>query len=217
MRIAISISGVSYEDGSKYRYRNYEDAVDSFNENVIDYLDKQGHDVFTFLYTYQTIKSNDILERYNNFTEAKFIDEDNQYIPNGQTVQAVNVIAGLNEVLEWDFDYVIRARFDQKFLNNPFTTYDWDFDKVNFLWREPEHETLPLVNDTFFGFPYKWTRSIIESIEDAELRPHKGIAIALHNLYQPTIDRVGKENVKILDQRFVTREMNTLYKLTRHA
>lgn len=217
MRIAISIAGVSYEDGSKYRYRNYEDSVNEFNNNVIDYLKSQGNEVFTFIYTYQTDKCNDIINTYNEFTEAKFIDENNQFIPLGQTIQAVNIIAGLNEVLNWEFDYVIRARFDQKFLNNPFTTYDWDFDKVNFLWREPSHETLPLVNDTFFGFPYEWTRSIIESIKDSELNPHKGIRIALHNLHQPIIDRVGLENVKILDERFVTAEMNKLYKLTRHA
>ena len=132
MRIAISIAGVSYEDGSKYRYRNYEDSVNEFNNNVIDYLKSQGNEVFTFIYTYQTDKCNDIINTYNEFTEAKFIDENNQFIPLGQTIQAVNIIAGLNEVLNWEFDYVIRARFDQKFLNNPFTTYDWDFDKVNF-------------------------------------------------------------------------------------
>lgn len=216
MRIAISIAGVSYETGNRYRYRNYEDAVDSFNKNVIDYLVAEGHEVFTFLYTYQTIKSAELPDAYNRFTEARFIEENNQYIPEGQSVQAINIIRALEDVNEWDFDYVIRARFDQKFLKNPFTTYDWDFSKINLLWREPSHETLPLVNDTFFGFPFKWTRDVIESIKDSELRPHKGIRIALHNLYQPLIDRVGKENVKILDERFVNAQMNDLYKLTRH-
>ena len=216
MRIAICISGVSYNNDGINRYRNYEDAVDSFNENVIDYLTKQGHDVFTFLYTYQTIKTNDILGAYNNFTEAKFIDEHNQYIPQGQTTQAINLIRSLDMVKDLDFDFVLRARFDQKFLTNPFTTYNWDFDKVNFLWREPEQHSLPLVNDTFFGWPHKWTNDIIDSIIDCELNPYKGVKIAIHNLNQPILGRIGKDNIKLLDDRFVTREMNTLYKLTRH-
>jgi hypothetical protein len=119
-------------------------------------------------------------------------------------------------VKDLDFDFVLRARFDQKFLTNPFTTYNWDFDKVNFLWREPEHHSLPLVNDTFFGWPHRWTNDIIDSIIDCELNPYNGVKIAIHNLNQPILGRIGKDNIKILDDRFVTREMNTLYKLTRH-
>ena len=72
MKIAICISGVSYNNDGINRYRNYEDAVDSFNENVIDYLTKEGHDVFTFLYTYQTIKTNDILEAYNSLIPCSY-------------------------------------------------------------------------------------------------------------------------------------------------
>lgn len=216
MRIAICISGVSYNNDGINRYRNYEDAVDSFNENVIDYLIEQGNDVSTYLYTYTSEKTPQLLKSYNAFTAAYLDNIETQYIPQGQTTQGINLIRSLEMIKDLDFDFVLRARFDQKFLKNPFTTYHWDFDKVNFLWREPEYHSLPLVNDTFFGWPHKWTNQIIESIIDCELNPYNGIKIAIHNLNQPILERIGKDNIKILDEAFVTREMNTLYKLTRH-
>ena len=47
-----------------------------------------------------------------------------------------------------DLDLVISTRFDINFFKNPFKEYQYDFNKCNFLWREPEYLELPIVNDT---------------------------------------------------------------------
>jgi len=216
LKIGISIAGVHWEDGSKYRYRNYEDAVNEFNTNIIQSLIDLGHEPYVFLYTYSTPKINQLLNAYTHFTDAVIVDENNQWIPSGQSVQAVNIIRGLDTLKGLNLDFIIRARFDQKFLLNPFKEYNWDWNKANFLWREPAHHDLPLLNDTFFGWPAKWTEQIQHTIEDSELRPYNGIRIALHNLYRPLAEKIGEENIKLLDDRYVTKEWNKLYKLTRH-
>ena len=215
MKIGISITGVSYEINRKQeRYRNYEDAVNEFFEFVINPLKEMGHEVNIYIYTYTSDKKDAILERYNP-KKWEFIDYDEQVLIDGLSVQGHNVQKGLEQLVGEDLDIVIRARYDQKFLSNPFEVYDWEWDKVNFLWREESYESLPLVNDTFFSFPYHMLDEMKLALMDAELNPHKGVRIALHNLYQPTIDRVGLENVKLLDGTYMKEAWNKLYKLTR--
>lgn len=216
LKIGISIAGVHWDDGSKYRYRDYRDAVDEFNQNIIGSLFDLGHKPYVFLYTYRTSKIEELRKAYNCFTHTVIVDEDCQQIPAGQSAQAINIIRGLEGVKGLDLDFIIRARFDQKFLLNPFREYDWDWNKANFLWREPEYHHLPLLNDTFFGWPAGWTGQIQAAIEDSELRPYGGIRVALHNLYRPLAEKIGEENIRVLDERWVTKEWNKLYKLTRH-
>ena len=215
MKIGISITGVSYEINRKQeRYRNYEDAVNEFFEFVVNPLKEMGHEVNIYIYTYISDKVNAILERYNP-KKWEFIDYDEQVLMDGLSVQGHNIQKGLEQLIGEDLDVVIRARYDQKFLSNPFEVYDWEWDKVNFLWREESYESLPLVNDTFFSFPYHMLDNMKLALIDAELNPHKRVRIALHNLYQPTIDRVGLENVKLLDGTYMKESWNKLYKLTR--
>ena len=45
MKIGINLVGVSYNDGTAGRYRNYEDAVDGFMKNVVNPLKEEGHEV----------------------------------------------------------------------------------------------------------------------------------------------------------------------------
>lgn len=216
MKIGINLSGVYYDDGSKYRYRNYEESINEFNQYIVEPLKKQGHDVVFYIYSYNTSKVNNIKKSFQPLIKSKFIDEHNQILIPGTSVQNTNLICGLRDMLGEKIDVIIRARFDQKFMMNPFEVYDWDFNKFNFLWREPEMHDLPLVNDTFFIFPSNMLTDVIDSLLECELNPYKNIKVALHNLYWPIVNRVGIENVKILDDRFVTKEMNELYTLTRH-
>ena len=56
MRIGINLVGVSYNDGSIGRYRNYEDALDGFMTNIVNPLKEEGHDIFFYLFTYDSVK-----------------------------------------------------------------------------------------------------------------------------------------------------------------
>ena len=215
MKIGISLAGVHYEDGSIYRYRNYEDSVNEFFQYVVEPLRDMGHEVVFYIYSYITPKMEDVKARFQPIIKAEFIDEKTQELIPGTTVQNTNIIQCFNIMLGEDLDVIIRARFDQKFNRNIFEEYDWEFDKFNFLWREPEIHDLPLVNDTFFTFPASMLKDVRDSMLDVELRPYRGIRIALHNMYWTVANRVGVDNVLILDERYVTAQMNDLYTLTR--
>lgn len=215
MKIGISISGVHYDDGNIYRYRNYEDAVNEFFTHVVNPLRDMGHEVVFYLYSYNTIKTEDVKKQFQPLIKSEFVDQRTQRLIPGTTVQNTNIIRGFMNMVGEDLDVIIRARFDQKFNKDVFKEYNWDFDKFNFLWREPEMHDLPLVNDTFFIFPSNMLEKIIEAMLDVELNPHKGIKVALHNMYWTVVNKVGEENIQILDERFVTSEMNELYTLTR--
>jgi hypothetical protein len=217
MKIGIAMPGVSYDDGSIYRYRNYEESINSFYEFIVNPLRKEGHEVFFYIYTYDTIKTENIKKDFFPIKKFQFINQKAQILNDGLTVQNHNLIECFNMMLDENLDLVIKARFDIKFLKNPFEAYSWDFNKINFLWREPLMEDLPLVNDVFFTFPYKFINHIIDSFLECELNPHNNIRIALHNIYNPLLKRIDKNEISWVDNRFVSNNENDLYILNRKA
>jgi len=213
MKIGINLSGVSYE--THHRNRNFEESLDSFNKYIVEPLLNDNHNIKFYIYTYETIKTEEVKKSYQPLCKYKFIDEVTQNILPNFTEQGHNLYNGLLDMVDEDLDIVIRARFDQKFNYNPLTYYKWDFNKAVFLWREPLRTDLPLLNDTFFTFPYYMLNDVIQSIYDLEVNPAHGVKYSLHNMYIPLTNRVGTENVMWVDNEFRTKEMNNLYTLTR--
>ena len=62
MKIGINLVGVSYNDGKIGRYRNYEDAIDGFMTNVVNPLKEEGHEISFYLFTYDSLKKEDIIK-----------------------------------------------------------------------------------------------------------------------------------------------------------
>jgi hypothetical protein len=91
--------------------------------------------------------------------------------------------------------------------------YDWT--KCNFLWREPEFTHIPIVSDTFIVFPHHMTQNLINSIHRMETNPPHRVGVAMHNIYVPMCDEVGKENVKIVCDEFHKSNINPYFILTR--
>lgn len=222
MKIGINLVGVSYNDGSG-RYRNYEDAIDGFMSNVIEPLKKDGHEIKFYIYSYDSIKRNDILKAYEPVKKYHFTDPayntlgGGDKLPNGLKAISSNYINSLEQLKNEDLDLIISTRFDINFLKNPFKEYSFDFSKFNFLWREPEFTHLPIVNDTFIVFPYSMLGNVIESIIEMESIPPYGINIAMHNWYLPMVKQVGEDNVQWVCDEFVNAISNDLYKLMRHG
>lgn len=215
MKIGISMAGVSYDDGTIYRYRNYQESINSFYKYIVNPLIEMGNDVFFYIYTYDSIKTELVKKDYFPIKKIEFINQSQQVLDVGLTVQNHNLIKSFNMMIDSDLDLIIKARFDIEFLKNPFKEYVWDWNKINFLWREPEMTNLPLLNDTFFIFPYKMINHVIDSFLECERNPYNGIRIALHNIYEPLKSRVGAENIRWVDDRFVNASENSLYKLNR--
>lgn len=223
MKIGISLVGVSYNDGIIGRYRNYEDAIDGFMSNVINPLKEEGHDIKFYLYSYDNIKQNDIINAYKPIQKYHFTNSTyntmggGDKLPNGLKSISSTYISSLEQLQYEDLDLIISTRFDINFFKNPFKEYSFDFTKFNFLWREPEYTHLPIVNDTFVVFPYKMLNNVIESIKQMELNPSHGVNVAMHNWYLPMVTEVGEDNVQWVCDEFVKATNNNLYKLTRHG
>lgn len=229
MKIGINLVGVSYNDGlNGGRYRNYEDSIDGFTKNIIEPLIQNGHDLFFYLFTYDSIKKDDIIKSYPNIKKYNFAESEyNQLIGAHKIstefkIQSITYINSLQQLIGEDLDIVISTRFDMCFLKNPFEIYTYDFSKFNFLWREPEYHNLPLLNDTFIVFPHSMVESLIESIIEMEVNPPMGVNIGMHNIYIPLVNRIGKDKIQWLDDRFVgaindhrTNDFNDLYKVIR--
>jgi hypothetical protein len=221
MKIGINLVGVSYNDGRIGRYRNYEDAIDGFMTNIVNPLKEEGHEISFYLFTYDSPKKEDIIKAYNP-KKSTFLDSNYNKMGGGdilentmKIISATN-IKSLKELIDEKLDLIISTRFDISFLKNPFKEYQYDFNKCNYLWREPEYTHLPIVSDTFIVFPHSMTQNLIDAILEMETNPPHGVAVAMHNIYLPMCNQVGKENVKIVCDEFKRSHMNDLYKLTRN-
>jgi hypothetical protein len=221
MKIGINLVGVSYNDGTMGRYRNYEDAFEGFMTNVVNPLKEEGHDIFFYLFTYESPKREDIIKVYNP-KKYTFLDPNYNKMGGGDVLEnqmkiiSLTYINGLNELIDEDLDLVISTRFDINFFKNPFKEYSYDFSKCNFLWREPEYTHLPIVNDTFIVFPHSMTENLINAIIHMETDPPFGVGVAMHNIYLPMVNQVGENKVQWVCDEFVNAINNNLYKLMRH-
>lgn len=221
MKIGINLVGVSYNDGPG-RYRNYEDAIEGFMTNVINPLKEDGHEIKFYIYSYDSIKRNDILKAYQPVKKYHFTHPayntlgGGDKLPNGLKAISSTYINSLEQLKNEDLDLIISTRFDINFFKNPLKEYPYDFSKFNFLWREPEFTHLPIVNDTFVVFPYSMLGNVIESIIEMESIPPYGVNVAMHNWYLPMVKQVGKDKVQWVCDEFVNAISNDLYKLMRH-
>lgn len=222
MRIGINLVGVSYNDGVIGRYRNYEDAWEGFMTNIVNPLKEEGHDIFFYLFTYDSPKKEDILKAYTP-VKSTFLDPNYNKMGGGDKIEnqikiiSLTYINALNELIGEDLDLIISTRFDISFNINPFKEFNFEMDKFNFLFRESEYTHLPIVSDTFYFFPHSMTENFINGIIEMETNPPMGVNIAMHNMYLPMCKEVGKENVKWVCDEFYTSLTNPLYKLTRHG
>ena len=221
MKIGINLVGVSYNDGTIGRYRNYEDALEGFMTNIVNPLIEDGHEVFSYLFTYDSSKKENILKAYTP-VKSTFIDPvynimgGGDRLPSGMKTISATYMNSLLRLLNEDLDLVISTRFDINFLKNPFKEYQYDFTKFNFLWREPEYTHLPIVNDTFVVFPYSMLMNVIDSISEMESNPPYGVNVAMHNWYLPMVNQVGEDKVQWVCDDFINAISNDLYKLMRH-
>ncbi len=222
MRIGINLVGVSYNDGKIGRYRNYEDALEGFMMNVVNPLIEEGHEVFSYLYTYDSPKREDIIKTYNP-VKSTFLDPNYNKMGGGDVIEnqmkiiSLTYINSLNELVDENLDLVISTRFDISFNINPFKEFNFEIDKFNFLFREPIMKTLPLVCDTFYVFPHSMTNDFIQAIMDMETNPYQGVNIAMHNMLRPIQKIVGEDKVKYVCDEYYSSLENPFYKLTRHG
>ena len=224
MKIGINLVGVSYNNAKEGgRLRNYEDSIENFYKYIVEPFREKGHIVQFYLYTYENEKQDKILNEYIPCIKSKFVKPDynklggGHKVNDGYKIMTVSYLNSLEQLKNEDLDLIISTRYDINFFKNPFELYDYDFDKMNFLWREPAFMDLPIVNDTFLVFPYRMLDNVIDSIIEMEENPPHKVSVAMHNWYLPMVNQVGEDNVKWVCNEFITAISNDLYKLTRHG
>jgi hypothetical protein len=188
---------------------------------VINPLKNEGHDIHFYLYTYDSVKRDDIIKTYNP-KKYTFLDTNYNKIGGGDLIDnqikilSLSYIESLNQLIDEDLDLIISTRFDINFIKNPFEEYKYDFHKCNYLWREPEATHIPVVSDTFIVFPHFMVQNLINAILHMEFNPPFNYKIAMHNIYVTMCNEVGEENVKIVCDDYKRSDINDLYILTRH-
>jgi hypothetical protein len=216
MKIGIVLIGVSYNDGSHGRYRYFMDSYPSFNKFITQPLIEQGHDVEIYLYTYDSVKTKEMLDVYNpkeyQLMPASEVNTQRSYVLN------YNYIEGLKLLKNKELDFVISTRFDLGFLQNPLLLGNLHYDKFNFLFKEYLwwNEEWKFTTDTFYAFDYKFLEPFISACEDMLINPVNGKIIGMHNIL-PSLEKfIGNKNTNIiLDEIYWTGD-NPFFKLLRN-
>ena len=100
MKIGINLVGVSYNDGKIGRYRNYEDAIGGFMSNVVNPLKEEGHEIFFYLFTYDSSKKEDIVKTKGNyFFSNKILVSNGQIFPSEAHLKINKKLDTFNEVI----------------------------------------------------------------------------------------------------------------------
>jgi hypothetical protein len=223
MKIGINLIGIANGGVGNYngqnRNRDHKKSVKEFYEFIVNPLIAQGHEVFFYLYTYVDANQDELIKDYPP-TKATFItlqEVEAEQRFTGMSIMALNHINSLRELQNEDLDLVINTRFDIKFLKNPFESYQYDFSKINFLWKEPEYHSYPIVNDTFIVFPHSMVQPMIDGLKTlcSDYR-YRGLP-GLHNYYLSLLEHTDTESVQWVRDEYVTHEMNDLYEITREG
>jgi hypothetical protein len=193
MRIAIALTGVSQGQGvgTAGADRNWTLTKDSVKANVIDCF-RDTNTVSTYLTTYSHSTINELVEFYKPNKTVM--------IPYEGSHPRITRLHGMTELLYEDVDFIILTRFDINFYH-PINTYNWDYNKFNFVFREIEpYWSLNLfVGDCLFGFPKRYLTTFIESIRREHSAPYRNQP-DLHPVYRHVSDFISNNEINFLHQ-----------------
>jgi hypothetical protein len=202
MKLGILLAGSSYgkKVGNNQFDRDWNLSKDNIKSNLIDCF--PNDDVSVYLATYQHPSNSDLIEFYQP-KKTLLLDYEGSH-------QRMTYARGLNELMDEDLDFIISSRFDIKF-NNKVATYNFDFGKVNFLFRDtkPHWTNTKYVGDCLHGIPKKYLKLFIESI----LREHSYGAWFMHGLYNRMASVVGVSELHFLFDGNHNSHDNVFYEL----
>jgi hypothetical protein len=197
MKIALNLIGIS----SQLRNRDWNRTKLGIKEKAIDCWAEQGHEVKTYL--------------VSNIVEDKMVDF---YKPTKfQTTYAFykeKYIIALEQLKDQDVDFIICTRFDIVFFNK-LSTWNIDFNKFNFLFREINHfyDGRKWTCDNFYAFPKCYLEEFKQSISDPNNDIFKGM---LHDNVCLNLEKlIGENNIHFIQEEERYSGYNNLYILDR--
>ena len=160
---------------------------DSYIEKIKEPLEAAGHKVTTYISTYNS-KKFDSIKNVLNPESFILIDPDST----GPSGQPLTVREGLKLIKPCDF--VLVARFDVLY-KMKITEMNFDFKKINFLWREEAHwDTFGHVGDLFFGYPFKHNNDFIGACDDIIASRNLKTSNDFHYIYRSVINNIQIRN-----------------------
>ena len=205
MKIIVDLIGASYNNnvGPNGFNRDWNLSKESIKNNIINPL-KQFGDVSVYITTYDNDQIKDI--------EYYFDVKDTLLIPYENSHQRITYHQALNRILDIDVDFIVATRFDIDFFK-PITNLNFDFDKVNFIFRdgEPHWSNTRCVGDCFFGIPKKYLNVFIDSIEWV----HNTNGWYMHPIYNYIVQHIGEVNTNFLFEGNHFSNKNEIYELKR--
>ena len=137
-KILINLIGLSHHNVGNGLH-TYESCYENLFKNLVNPLKLQGYKVDFYLQTYNTDRENDIKKVYNPI-RAEFIPIQDKYKTYIQSVSTLK---------EMDYDFYIVTRFDL-WIGVPI---ELNFNKFNFLFKNPDSWRKNSTTDTFYAFP----------------------------------------------------------------
>jgi hypothetical protein len=196
MKIAISIVGISHLDEQKAnsrdrvgrigRVRKYDCCPPNVKENLIEPL-KKDNEVSVYLTTYPHEHMDELVKLYS---PTKCVLKDF-----GQSFMQKTYSESLLSLVDEDADFIISTRFDILFLRN-MAELNYDYNKMNILFKEKDLNYLNYTCDNFYAFPKKYLIDFSNSINELF---HSGERNGMHGTAHQLSKKIGYENINIID------------------
>jgi len=198
LKLAIALIGLSYTEVNQ-QVRDWSQTKDNIKSNLIDAFNAD-----VYVTTYSQPHINELLEFY----KPRY----SQIIPYEGSHQRTTYIEGLKLLLNEDVDFIISTRFDIHF-NEPVTSYNFDFNKVNFIFKdvEPGWSSQGHVGDCLHGIPKKYLSTFIDVVQ----HEHNHGGNFMHSIYRPIVSAIDVENTNFLIEGNHLSHENSVYKLFR--
>lgn len=204
MKLGIVLTGASYgkKIGNNQFDRDWNLSKDNIKSNLIDCF--ANDEVSVYITTYKGPDNLDLIDFYQP-KKSLVLDYEGSH-------QRTTYMEGLRNLLNEDLDFIISTRFDIHF-NSLVSQYDFDYNKLNFLFRdtEPHWSNTRYVGDCLHGIPKKYLEQFIKAIEDE----HNSGGWFMHGLYNRMVPVIGEDKIHFLFDGNHNSNSNIFYQLIR--
>jgi hypothetical protein len=173
MKIGIIIRGISFGLGKA----DFRKCASNIETNLIKPLIEEGHEVSTYVCTYE----HEHIEELKEIYKPKSIE----ILPFEGSNQITTFIHSLNMINEEDIDFIFVTRFDLNYLNKVTESGIIDYKKVNFMY--PPHDPwldVEFVSDLVLWLPKQYIGEMIQASENLLLNPPRPTLLDMHGIYK---------------------------------
>lgn len=196
MKIGVSLVGISHLDSEKTNKRDSVGRLgrnrrnDAFPPNIVQNIIEPlqgGNDVSVYLTTYDHKEIADLTNLYSP-KKIQILTYDDHFMQTTYTKSLTNL-------LDQDLDFVISTRFDIVY-RKAISDFTLDYEKMNALFKEKDHNHLNYTCDNFYAFPAKYlekfSQAILSMYDGGE---RNGMHGAIHEMSK----YIGYDNINFID------------------